>query len=145
MKQVLPLHLQFFGSKEEEVDDKGDPQGGVTDGDDGDDDGGVDGGDDDDSSGGTTEKTFTQKEVTAMMTKEKKEGRKALLKQLGFKTEADAKNAVALYAALVDSQKTKEQKEKEAADGLETAKTEAEKRAEAAAGAGKESPPLVFH
>ena len=129
MKQVLPLHLQFFGSKEEEINDKDDPQGEVTDDNDGDD--GVDDGDDD-STGGTTEKTFTQKEVTAMMTREKKEGRKALLKQLGFKTEADAKNAVALYAALVDSQKTEEDKMKEQNSTLADEKKTAEERAEAA-------------
>ena len=135
VKQVLPMNLQFFASKDD--DDNDDVNTGETGNEGGDD---ADDSDDDvvddnatkDSKGKVSSKTFTQTEVTAMMTREKKEGRKALLKQLGFKSEAEAKSAITLYNALIDSQKTKEQKEKEAADGLETAKTEAEKRAEAA-------------
>lgn len=135
VRQVLPMNLQFFASKDDDNND--DVNAGET-GNEGD--GNADDSDDDidddntgkDDKGKASSKTFTQAEVTAMMTREKKEGRKALLKQLGFKSEAEAKSAIALYNALVDSQKTEEQKNKEAADGLETAKTEAEKRAEAA-------------
>lgn len=121
MKQVLPMHLQFFADKDEEEEVEEDPQG--TD---------DEGSGDEDGKSDPPEKTFTQAEVIAMMTKEKKEGRKAMLKQLGFKTEAEAKQAVALYTALLDSQKSDEEKSKEKNDGLEVAKTEAEKRAEAA-------------
>lgn len=121
--EVLPLNLQFFAEKDVDDDDAkiSENQG-----------------DDDDDSGDSNvddkpaSKTFTQDEVNAMMTREKKEGRKSMLKQLGFKSEAEAKQAIALYTALVDSQKSEEQKKDEANKGLESAKTEAEKRAEAA-------------
>lgn len=128
LEQMLPLNLQFFASKEDEEDVNA---GGA----------GAEGEDDEEDSDGEedvpgkkteSEKTFTQKEVTAMMTREKREGRKALLKSLGFKTEADAKNAVALYNALVDSQKSEEEKQKDRATHAESDKDEAEARAKAA-------------
>lgn len=120
MKQVLPMHLQFFADKDEEEVEE-DPQGADD-----------EGSGDEDGKSDPPEKTFTQAEVTAMMTKEKKEGRKAMLKQLGFSTEAEAKQAVALYTALLNSQKSEEDKTKERDKGLEGAKVEAEERAEAA-------------
>lgn len=118
MEQVLPLNLQFFAEGDDDIDDPG--TGGEGDGDNG------------DQSDKSSDKTFTQAEVTAMMTREKKEGRKALLKQLGFKTEAEAKNAIALYNALVESQKTDEDKAKEKEQNLANEKSDAEKRAELA-------------
>lgn len=134
VKKVLPMDLQFFagiGEEEEKPDaDERDSESS-----------GSEGGSEEDSTGGNNEtsagekdsgKTFTQVEVAAMMSKEKKEGRRALLKQLGFKSEAEAKDAIALYNALVESQKTDDQKRQEAAAGIEAAKAEAEERAEAA-------------
>ena len=63
------------------------------------------------NNGGTTEKTFTQKQVTSMMTKEKKQGRNAAYAELGI----DPNNAqqVAMVKALINSQKTDEQKQQE--------------------------------
>lgn len=121
--EVLPLNLQFFAEKD--IDDNN-ASGAENQGDDGGD------GGDDNTDDKPASKTFTQDEVNAMMTREKKEGRKSMLKQLGFKSESEAKQAIALYTALVDSQKSEEQKKDEANKGLENAKTEAEKRAEAA-------------
>lgn len=118
VEQVLPLNLQFFAEGDDDIDDPGTGEEGD--------------GDNDDQGGKSSDKTFTQAEVTAMMTREKKEGRKALLKQLGFKTEAEAKNAIALYNALVESQKTDEDKVKEKEQTLESEKSDAEKRAELA-------------
>lgn len=120
-KHFLPLNLQFFAS-DDDVDDDDDDLN--------DDNAGSD--DDDKGDDGKASKTFTQAEVTAMMTREKKEGRKALLKQLGFKTEKEAKDAVALYTALVDSQKSEEDKLKDKAGDLENEKNTAEQRAELA-------------
>lgn len=41
------------------------------------------------------EKTFTQSEVTALLTREKKEGRRSVLNALGFKSVEDVKRALA--------------------------------------------------
>ena len=87
----LPLNLQFFAGSDDDKDEEG--KEGTE---------GSAGGESDDNDEGGSEKTFTQSEVSAMMTREKKEGRKALLKQLGFKTESEAKQAMALYNALME-------------------------------------------
>lgn len=72
---------------------------------------GTQGGNDDSSTKSTGEKTFTQKQVTSMMTKEKKQGRNAAYAELGI----DPNNAqqVAMVKALIDSQKTDEQKQQQ--------------------------------
>lgn len=56
----------------------------------------------------STGKTFTQDQVTKMMTKEKNQGRTAALKELGI----DAKDSkmVAMVKALIDSQKSDDEK-----------------------------------
>ena len=114
-KQLLPYNLQFFAE---------DTSGKEDDHDDSDDKGGEnkEGSKDD-------EKKFTQKEVSAMMAKEKKEGRAAAIKALGFKNEEDAKKAVSLLNALLDSQKSEEEKNKDAGNKAQEEKSEAEKRA----------------
>lgn len=79
------------------------------------------------TTGGASEKTFTQAQVTKMMTREKNQGRNAVYKELGIDPK-DSK-AIAMVKALIDSQKTDDQKaaEKEAAD--QSARAEAEQRA----------------
>ena len=67
--------------------------------------------DSDDSEKG--EKTFTQSEVNKMMSREKKQGRFALLKELGFKNVDDAKNFYNKYKPQEDASKTDEQKQNE--------------------------------
>lgn len=52
------------------------------------------------------EKTFTQTEVNAMMAKEKKSGKSAAFKALGFANEEDAKNKLAAYDDYMRKQKT---------------------------------------
>nr|DAH84991.1 MAG TPA: Major capsid protein [Bacteriophage sp.] len=128
-ESIVPYNLQTFastkdgkeggnvGSEEPDIDDN-EPD------DDDDDD------DDDEPASGT--KTFTQEQVTAMMAKEKKEGRKAMLKKLGFANEAEASKAMKIYQAMMNSQKTEEELEAEKNKGLEGEKSEAEKRAQAA-------------
>lgn len=59
------------------------------------------------------EKTFTQSEVNKMMSREKKQGRFALLKELGFKNVDDAKNFYNKYKPQEDASKTDEQKQDE--------------------------------
>nr|DAP26697.1 MAG TPA: Major capsid protein [Caudoviricetes sp.] len=60
-----------------------------------------------------SEKTFTQSEVNKMMSREKKQGRFALLKELGFKNVDDAKNFYNKYKPQEDASKTDEQKQNE--------------------------------
>ena len=75
------------------------------------------------------EKTFTQEEVNRMMAREKKQGRAALLKELGYEDEKTAINASKSYNAWLEAQKSDEQK---AAD-KESANNKALKEAQAKA------------
>lgn len=65
----------------------------------------------DDESQKKNEKTFTQSQVNSMMTREKKQGRNSMLRELGIDPK-DTKQ-VAMIKAFVDSQKTDEEKEAE--------------------------------
>ena len=84
------------------------------------------GGDDKGKSG----KTFTQEQVNKMMTREKNQGRSAALKELGI----DPKDSkmVAMVKALIESQKTDEQKAAEKDAENQTKVNEAERRAQVA-------------
>lgn len=84
------------------------------------------GGDDKGKSG----KTFTQEQVSKMMTREKNQGRSAALKELGI----DPKDSkmVAMVKALIESQKTDEQKAAEKDAENQTKMNEAEQRAQIA-------------
>lgn len=84
------------------------------------------GGDDKGKSG----KTFTQEQVNKMMTREKNQGRSAALKELGI----DPKDSkmVAMVKALIESQKTDEQKAAEKDAENQTKMNEAEQRAQVA-------------
>lgn len=126
VKKWLPMNLQFFAEDTFKNDD-GEDKSNIGD------DGTGDAADDDSSDDQKkSEKKFTQSEVSAIAAKEKKEARKALLKQLGFKSESEALSAMKLYSALLDSQKSDDEKKEEKLKGLEDDKTEAEKRAEVA-------------
>ena len=75
-------------------------------------------------------KTFTQEQVNKMMTREKNQGRNAALKELGI----DPKDSkmVAMVKALIESQKTDEQKAAEKDAENQTKMNEAEHRAQVA-------------
>ena len=75
------------------------------------------------------EKTFTQTEVNNMMTKEKNEGRRAVLKSLGFKDEEEAKKSLEEYNKYLESKKTDDEKKTEALKTAKSEKDEALKRA----------------
>lgn len=80
------------------------------------------------SSGGkNTGKTFSQEQVSKMMTKEKNQGRNAAFKELGIDPK-DTK-AIAMVKALIDSQKTDEQKAAEKDAETQRKNEEAEHRA----------------
>lgn len=72
-------------------------------------------------------KTFTQEQVTKMMTREKNQGRNAVFKELGIDPK-DSK-AIAMVKALFDSQKTDDQRAAEEKAEVQSAKAEAEQRA----------------
>lgn len=84
------------------------------------------GGDDKGKSG----KTFTQEQVNKMMTREKNQGRNAALKELGI----DPKDSkmVAMVKALINSQKTDQQKAAEKDAENQSKMDEAEHRAQVA-------------
>jgi hypothetical protein len=84
----------------------------------------------DKDSKGKSDKTFTQDQVTRMMTREKNQGRNAALKELGIDPK-DTK-AIAMVKALIDSQKTDEQKAAEKESEAQTKMNEAEQRAQVA-------------
>ena len=83
--------------------------------------------DKDDKSKSAGGKTFTQEQVTRMMTKEKNQGRLAALKELGIDPK-DTK-AVNMVKVLIESQKTNEQKEAEKKSVEQAKVQEAEERA----------------
>lgn len=63
----------------------------------------------------TTEKTFTQAEVNAMMAREKNEGRRSVLTELGLGNDVDkAKETVSGFIQYRNSQKTEAQLQEEA-------------------------------
>lgn len=80
----------------------------------------------DDGDGGKKGKTFTQDQVSRMMTKEKRQGMAAAYKELGINPK-DAK-AVAMVKALIASQKTDEQKAAEQQAENDAKAREAEER-----------------
>lgn len=80
----------------------------------------------DNGDGGKKEKTFTQDQVSRMMTKEKRQGMAAVYKELGINPK-DTK-AVAMVKALVASQKTDEQKAAEQQAENDAKAREAEER-----------------
>lgn len=94
---------------------------------------GTESGDSDDGKGGksgnkeTKGKTFTQEQVTKMMTREKNQGRNAVYKELGIDPK-DTK-AVNMFKAFMASQKTDEQKAAEQESENQTKLNEAEQRA----------------
>lgn len=75
-------------------------------------------------------KTFTQDQVTKMMTREKNQGRNAVYKELGIDPK-DTK-AINMFKAFMESQKTDEQKAAEKDVENQSKMNEAEKRAQVA-------------
>ena len=83
-----------------------------------------------DTGSGKKEKVFTQEEVNKMMAREKKQGRMALLKELGYKDEETAKSASKSYNAWLEAQKSDEEKRKDSEEKNNEAIREAQAKAE---------------
>lgn len=80
--------------------------------------------------GSKSERTFTQEEVNRMMAREKKQGRAALLKELGYTDEKSAISASKSYNAWLEAQKSEEQKAAEKDAANDEALKEAQAKAE---------------
>lgn len=88
---------------------------------------GSDAGSENTSGAGSTEKTFTQKQVSSMMAKEKRQGRDAAFKEMGI--DPNDSKMVNMFKAFIQSQKTDEQKANEDAAAQAAKIAEAEQRA----------------
>lgn len=125
--RTMLMNLQHFAepSNHEKDDDK--------DGDDDDDSDGDDHDDDSDDEGSKdNEKKFTQADMTATAAKEKKQGRAAAFREMGFKSEKEAKAQLEAFRKYQESQLTPEQKTAAQIQQANDDKSDAEKRAEAA-------------
>lgn len=77
-----------------------------------------------------SDKVFTQEQLNKMMTREKNQGRNSVYRELGIDPK-DTK-AIAMIKALIDSQKTDEQKANEESSEAQAKMSEAEQRAQLA-------------
>lgn len=124
--RTMLMNLQHFAEPSDQ--DKDDQDGNEDDDSDGDD-------HDDDSDDGNNkddEKKFTQADMTATAAKEKKQGRAAAFREMGFKSEKEAKAQLEAFRKYQESQLTPEQKTAAQIQQANDDKSDAEKRAEAA-------------
>ena len=132
----MAMNLQHFAnggsSKQDEGDDDNPDDGTDDDSDDNDGDNSDDDSDDSKGNDGKDSKKFTQEDMNKRATAEKKQGRRSAFKEMGFKSEKDAKEQLAEFKKWKESQLTPEQKLKAQVDDANNDKSEAEKRAEAA-------------
>lgn len=128
----MATNLQFFASGGDQNRDEGDDQDNNED----DDSDGDDHDDDSDDEGSKdnkdNEKKFTQADMTATAAKEKKQGRAAAFREMGFKSEKEAKAQLEAFRKYQESQLTPEQKTAAQIQQANDDKSDAEKRAEAA-------------
>ena len=131
----MAMNLQHFangGSSKQDEGDDNNPDDGADDDSDGDDDNSDDDSDDSKGNDGKDSKKFTQEDMNKRATAEKKQGRRSAFKEMGFKSEKDAKEQMAEFRKWKESQMTPEQKMQSQIDNANNDKSEAEKRAEAA-------------
>ena len=125
--RTMLMNLQHFAEPSDQ--DKDDDQDGNVD----DDSDGDDHDDDSDDEGNKdNEKKFTQAEMTATAAKEKKQGRAAAFREMGFKSEKEAKAQLEAFRKFQESQLTPEQKAAAQIQQANDDKSDAERRAEAA-------------
>jgi hypothetical protein len=93
-KSILPLKLQLFA--EETGNEGGEPGGNA--------------GDNGDDKNPPPAKTFTQEELNAIAKREKEEGKKSILKELGFEDIKTVKDGLSKFKEWQDSQKTEAEK-----------------------------------
>lgn len=117
-KLMFPLNIQYFAENGENNNNNGNENS--------------NGENEDQNSGNgnSGERTFTQSEVSNMMAKEKNEGKKSILKSLGFKNEEEAKGAIEAYNKYMESQKSEADKAKDELAKVTNNIAEQTKRAE---------------
>ena len=128
--RTMLMNLQHFAepSDQDKNDQDGNGDDDDSDGDDHDDDS-----NDGDSKGNKdNEKKFTQADMIATAAKEKKQGRAAAFREMGFKSEKEAKAQLEAFRKYQESQLTPDQKTAAQIQQANDDKSEAEKRAEAA-------------
>ena len=125
--RTMLMNLQHFAepSDHDKDDDHDGNEDDDSDGDDHDD-------DSDDEGNKDNEKKFTQADMTATAAKEKKQGRAAAFREMGFKSEKEAKAQLEAFRKYQESQLTPEQKTAAQIKQANDDKSDAEKRAEAA-------------
>lgn len=106
-KRLFPLNLQYFADGDGGNENQGNNQNNENDNN------SNSNANNNQNNSKDNEKMFTQEQVNSMMAKEKNEGKRSVLKSLGFTNEEEAKKAIELYNALVNSQKTEEEKKEE--------------------------------
>lgn len=116
-RSPIPMRLQFFAEDGEGSEGNDEGTGDQDNGDQ----------NQDDKSGEV--KTFTQEDLNKMMKAEKESGKRSILKGFGFKDEKEAKSFMEKAKALIESQKTEEEKKAEKEALLEKEKNEAIKKA----------------
>lgn len=123
VKEMFPLNLQYFA-------ESSDNNGGSDDGENNNNNDNGNGENENQSSNNSGEKTFTQSQVNDMMAKEKNEGRRAMLKSLGFKNEEDAKKAIEGFNAFMKLQKSEQEINKDDVEKAKSDVAESELRAQ---------------
>ena len=124
--RTMLMNLQHFAEpSDQDKDDQDGNEDDDSDGDDHDD-------DSDDEGSKDNEKKFTQADMTATAAKEKKQGRAAAFREMGFKSEKEAKAQLEAFRKYQESQLTPEQKTAAQIKQANEDKSDAEKRAEAA-------------
>lgn len=127
-KLPLKYNLQHFASNDSNEDDSDEDDDNDSDSNDDVDD--SDDGDDQSKSG--DEKKFTQAEMSKTAAREKKQGRRSAFKEMGFKSEKEAKAAMQEFKKWKESQMTPDEKHQQELNNVNTEKSEAEERAQAA-------------
>lgn len=105
---AMQLNLQFFADEPDEPEDEN--------------------GDEEDGEPKDKDVTMKQSEINKIMAREKRQGRNALLKQLGFKDEKEMKSAMDALKKFQDSQKLEKDKANETINNVNAEKAALEAR-----------------
>lgn len=127
---LLKSNLQFFA--DDDKDENDDNNGDVDDSGDSNKDDSIDEEDEDKDDDESNVKKFTQDEMSKIATKEKKQGRRAAFREMGFKDEVEAKKQLDAFHEWQKSQLSEEEQRQQEIDNANTATSEAEKRAQEA-------------
>lgn len=126
VRNWLPFNLQFFASEKDEKDGEGANDSATENNTEKEE---MEEGNEEEEKSGEEEKAFTQSDLNKVATKEKKQGRKAMLKELGFKNENEALKELKAFKEWKESQMTDEEKEQSKKAEIENKQNELLNRA----------------